>query len=330
MKAYLISMKDLSVLDYWDATGYVLYPDSDFTGQVTVKVDGDVDAAGNWLLLNGDLWLVESSKPTDGLNQMKVRDPLYAFDRKLIYSGTSQTTVESFIAACFNSYYKSISDSAYKMPYLTITSSGATAFLAPELDSGDCFTLCDYGEAARASGIDIRFIYGKNHIEVQIAPHSAQVTNIVMDDGHYQLLSETYSRETVAKVTVRQKETVNEVVSYRDVTYYLSASGAVSTSVPANRAQGKWETIITRYGSDDPLEKAKELFDKNVKSHKIEFWSDQEMENYTPVRIRFKRGLLFDTRITKIKKTSTDRRVLYTCGNLPTTLTEIVNNKEDK
>ena len=330
MKAYLISIRDMSLLDQWDASAYTLYPDSDTAGQLTIRSDRDVNA-GNWILFDQRLWITDSAKPSEGVVQLKVRDPLYAFDRKLKYTGTSQTTVEGFIASCLESEYKLLSDPAYAMPYLTVSSTGTTTFVEPELGSGDVFSLSDYGEAARASGINIRFSYENDHIAVRIYPSSAEKKIIVMDDGHYQLKSEIYSRETVAKVTVRQKEELqDESVTYHDVDYYLSSDGTIGTSVPANRAEGKWEIIVTRYGDDDPLAKAQAVFAQNENSHKIEYWSDQEMENYTPVRIRFKRGLLFETRITKVKITSDDNRVLYTCGNLPTTLTDIVNNKEEK
>lgn len=332
MKAYLLKRSDFTVQGYWDAISYTLYPGTDNQGQVVIDTELTEILENNWLYFYGSVWLITGNTPKDGKTTIKLNTPIKAFDRKVIYAEPSAgTSVETFIGNMLTSKYKNLSDAVYKMGYLNITASGSTTFVEPELESGDLFQLSEYMFAALASGVDIKFEFNNALLNATIAPMNAVERVVIMGDNHNQLVSESYSNDAVAKVTVRQEDEVEEgePQTYTNTIYYLDTDGNLSTSAPVHRAEGIWDVVVCRH-DDDPLEKAKEVIKNNEWSHKIEFYSDMTMNLYDPVTIKFKRGTIFKTQINKIQHKSTDNRTLYTCGNLPVTLTDILNNKEDK
>lgn len=110
---------------------------------------------------------------------------------------------------------------------------------------------------------------------------------------------------------------------YRLVDFYLSSSGSISTSQPAQLADGEW--IVTDASSDDsPYYVAADLFSQNSDNHKIEFYSDQYFDYYQPIRMRIRTGV-FETIVTSRTVSSSDYRYYYKCGRLLTRLTEKVN-----
>lgn len=298
------------------------------TGKVSLVEYDQKEHTDDWLYINGSVALISQAAPQNNKLQITAADASEAFDRQAVWPESAPATYGGFIQAAFQRDYINCTDSAYQMNYLTVSNSDSTPLMKPELDDTQLYTLADIISQARRAGVLVQFSIQRDktagdRLHVDISTVSGQEHKILFNDGHAQLSSETYSRESVAKVTVLQElETEGEEVSYSSTDYYLSASGEISTTVPAERAEGRWE-YTTAKKDDEPLVKATEIFAGNINSHKIEFFSDKRYELFDTVLLRLN-GAVFKTQIVYIGRSSSDNRYAYKCGELAVTLTDKV------
>lgn len=120
--------------------------------------------------------------------------------------------------------------------------------------------------------------------------------------------SEVFVTDIVSKV---------EVITNTD-TYYLYLLNDRTTTTDANnlnRAEGRIERIYTANLEDAP-QKALDVMKANSYNHNITFsMYNKIMKVGTPIAIKTKKSLIFDTYISAIKITRS-KFIEYTCGNL--------------
>lgn len=298
------------------------------TSKISLVEYDQAEHTDDWLYINGSISLISQAAPQDNKLQITVADASEAFDRQAIWPDNAPATYGAFIKAAFERDYLNCEDPAYKMSYLTVSNSDATPLVKPELDDTQLYALADIISQARRAGVLVRFYIQRDRatgdrLHVDISTSSGKEHKILFNDGHAQLSSETYSRDSAAKVTVLQEqETEGDEVSYSRTDYYLSAAGDISTTIPAERAAGRWE-YTTAKADEEPLQKAAEIFAGNINSHKIEFYSDKSYQLFDTVLLRLN-GTVFKTQIVYIGQSSTDSRYQYKCGELAVTLTDKV------
>lgn len=195
-----------------------------------------------------------------------------------------------------------------------------TAFEQPKLPDTKIFSLTDVIAEARKKGVLFNFYISGNKLAIDISSPITIPHNIVFDDGHATLDTETFSRVKTAKISVMKGTDTSGV--YTQSVWYLSKSGDVSETVPAERADGDW-IYLTIGKDDDPREKALEEFKKNISSHKIEFYSDRVYYLWDTVHFVID-GELLTSSIISAYLSSSNNKYLYKCGDLATTLTEKV------
>lgn len=322
MNVFVKSRKDFSttymaVAQSWDVP---FLSSTNETGTVSIPKGKRKDFSGDWLYLDGHLFLIDESSPEDGYIDLKVSDPANLFSRKLYYPDNPASTYGAFIADAIEHDFINCEDSAYAISYLSILDEDDTTFEPPELTDTRLYSLVDIINKAREKGVILDFrILGKTlliHIYTPaVTPH-----NVIFSDGHSALESETFSRVKNAKITVLKPTGTSGV--YDTTTWYLSVSGEVSQTVPENRADGDWIYLQIEQ-EEDPETKAKEEFKKNISSHKIEFYSDREFNLWDTVKFKIDDEVLTSS-IIAIKGSSDNNRHLYQCGDLATTLTEKV------
>ena len=284
------------------------------TGTITVPGAVSAGYAGNWLCMDGRIWIIDKVEPNEGVTEITVADPATAFSRPAAYGGGG-VSIGAFIASTLAGEWKNQSDIAYAMPYLEIANTDSSEFVAPEVSEDGLFVLADYMASVRANN-DVRceFSFSGDTLNVSIS-HIAPSTHVVMpDDGKSQIVRQTYGKSSVAKVTVFKAGV--------GTAYYLATDGTVSTSVPSARANGEW-SVVTCNDSDDPATIAAGEFAKNAESHSVEFLSSDYFRLYDVIRIRVD-GAVVDTKITCVTASADDDRYSYQCGKLPNTLTKIV------
>lgn len=266
---------------------------------------------GDFLIMDGYIWLIDQVTPEEEQTTVTVVDVRSAFDRKLPYVSQG-TTIGSWLAEQMENHYKSVSDTVYAMPYLLIVNTDVTDYLPPTVVDG-LYNLRTYmRKVNRLRDVQVMFSVEQDQLLVKISHRTRPTHNIVFDDGRSQLLSRSYSRSSIAKVTAFR----NNI----GIDYYLSKNGSVSKTEPTERAEGAWEVLALSEG-EDMDERVQDVFSQNSNSHKIEWMSSREFDLYDTTYIRLDGGLM-SSYISYIGISSGDNRFHYKSGELATTLTE--------
>ncbi len=97
---------------------------------------------------------------------------------------------------------------------------------------------------------------------------------------------------------------------------YLKTDRTTTTNQnDPNRAEGKIELIYTENGEDAPQE-ALNVIKGNSYNHNITFdYKDRYIKVGTPIAIKTKKSIIYDTYISSIKLTP-KAFIQYTCGNI--------------
>lgn len=321
MLGYILSRATFSKILKEDITTFSV-PIGSTTGETgSALLSGLVpeDLTEAWLYLAGEVSLITQTVPQNKQLSLRIADPILAFDRKLIWPEDAPATYGEFIKDVLEREYINCPDPKYRLSYLQVSNTDATPLVKPELDDTQIYTLSDIMVAARKAGVSVLFRVTRapNKLLVEISTMPSKVSNIFFNDGHAQLASETHSRDVTAKVTVLKE--VDEG-AYDTFTYYLSIDGSISSEMPDSRPEGKWEYV--KIGKNDvPLEKASEVFGKNIESHQITFYSDRRYRLCENVKLRIN-GRVYQSKITYIGKASGDSRFSYKCGELAVTAPE--------
>ena len=336
MKCYLKSASTFYTTDQKDTTDYDLVLDSikGESGSVTILGD-EVPASmtGSWLILNGDPYKISEASPSKGKTKLKLMPFDTLFDRKLLYEADNSATIGGYMAGIITSEWKNQSDPVFAAPYISVTNTDTTPFVAPETDEKGIFNFLEYARKMRQDyGVTISAEVSLNTLVLTISAHTPVVRPLVLDDGHTQLIQADFSNKAKSKLTVYIAEETgrdaddNPIYTVTESIYYLAADGTVSDTVPADRAAGEWGSI-TIGQDDDPLEKATEEFGKNESSHKVEFFSAFGLEIGDKVRMKL-HGEIFESTVTGIYRKKSDSRTRYKLGDLPTTLSEKMEKLE--
>lgn len=119
--------------------------------------------------------------------------------------------------------------------------------------------------------------------------------------------TEVFETDVVSKVVV--------LTSTDTYTLYLLNDRTTTTDMnDINRAEGKVETVYTEKYEDAP-QKALDKMKSNSYKHNVTFKYDKYIKVGTPVAIKTKKSIIFDTYISAIKITPS-KFYKYTCGNI--------------
>ena len=325
MIAFVKSIRDFSTLAAaqvvsWDLP---LATSGDDTGIVVLLGESPASREGNWLVIDRRIYLISQTSFIKGLTTLTLKMPVNAFDRGIYYSGAG-ASIEEFIASALTKSYKTIGDSYFAMPYLNITADSTTPFTVPEISDG-MYVLSDYIKSVQPStyttegtvdvpGVICDFSCTDTTLDIRVHNSAPITRKAVFDTSLFQLKARAGNRDITSKVSVIVPDTG------KITDFYLSAWGKPVTTPPAERIAGKWVSVA--YNDKEPaIDTARKEFEKNQETHKIEFYSKLQFGLLDPIMMRM--GDAVETyRITCIRESSADDRYLYTCGDLPTTLTD--------
>lgn len=284
---------------------------------------------GNWLVADGGVYQISNVQPQADRTILTLVSPLDAFSRPLEFSGqTDGQTVGGFVTAAMQTHWVSCDDPVYAMPYLVVSNSDTTAFVAPDLDNGGCFLLPDYCRLMRKGyRIVVRFRDAGSTLACSIIKVPAASRQVSFEDGRSRIQSVAYSASGIAKLTAihdvdtGEKDANGDPVYIRERTvWYLSESGEITQTIPARRASGEWGSVYIQ-GNKDVEAKVIETFAKNKANHKLEFWSTLDIDVQTDCTFMVY-GELLQSYISYKRKSSEDKRFYYKSGELATTATE--------
>ena len=159
---------------------------------------------GDFLIMDGHIWLVEQVAPDQQQTTVTVGDVAGAFDRLLPFVEEGET-IGGFLAQQLTDHYKEVSDISYSMPYLQITNLDNTEYLGPTVTDG-LFNLRTYmRKVNRLRDVQVKFSIDQDKLNILIEPRQRPTHKIIFEDGTSQLLSRSYSRLSIAKVTAYQR-----------------------------------------------------------------------------------------------------------------------------
>lgn len=285
--------------------------------------------AGDWLILNNSAYQIKAVTPQTDRTSLTLSAPIEAFARSLELSEqAADPHIGGFIFQAMQKNWTECADLAYALPYLVVSYSDTTPYVAPEVDGNGCFNLADYCRLMRKSyHVKAIFSVSKDALICSIERVEPAKKQISFDDGHSKLQKVAYAAAGVAKLTVLcdldtgEKDSDGNKITIRTRSdWYLSATGEVSQSVPAQRAFGAWKTIKVRE-TDDVKSKVIETFAKNKSDHKLEFWSTRELAVLDSCTFCI-HGEILTSYISSKRKISNDARFYYKAGELATTATE--------
>lgn len=127
--------------------------------------------------------------------------------------------------------------------------------------------------------------------------------------------TEIFETDVVSKVTVLY-DRVNEAENPGQYVLYLLNDRTTTTNMnDANRAEGKSATVYTA-NYEDAQQMALDQMKANAYNHNITFaYYDRFIQIGTPIAIKTKESLIYDTYISAIKITQ-NKFIEYTCGNI--------------
>lgn len=293
----------LEILNY-DLTYHSIY---DKVSQFTV-IGEYKDIEKNYVIFDDYIGIVKSCEPSDGETLIKCNDIVFLFARDALYDGES-TSIEKFIADEISDNIINISDDMYKLPYINVSYTTQTPFIAPNTE-GLVYNLKSYiAKVRRMKRIFLSYEIAGNTLNISIAQKTIPTRNIDFAMSDYQLINETYSANQTAKVTA-----INDDVT---TDYYLFTDGTYSTDPELKpRAVGEWVMVKA-----DDIEKVGDEFAKNSSSHLIEFYSNKKLGFFDEITIR-SQGRVVNSYIAQISKKSNDNRYLYKSGELLNTASE--------
>lgn len=208
MKCYLKSASTFYTTDQKDTLDYDLVLDSikGESGSVTILGD-DVPASmtGSWLIINGDLYRISEASPSKGKSKLKLLPVDSLFDRKLLYDAEhGQTTIGGYIASIITSEWVSQTDAVFAAPYITVTNTDTTPFVAPETDDKGIYNFVDYiRQMRRDYNVTISAEIHLNTLVLTISAPVPAVCPLVLDDGHTQLIQADFSNKAKSKAERR-------------------------------------------------------------------------------------------------------------------------------
>ena len=134
--------------------------------------------------------------------------------------------------------------------------------------------------------------------------------------------SEVFETDVVSKVVV-----LTNTNTY--ILYLLNDRTTTTDMSNPNRADGQTVTVYTPNYEDAP-QTALDQFKQNVYNHSISFsYYKRFVKIGTPIAIKTKESLIFDTYISAIKITKS-KFVEYTCGNIRTKFIDKLNKERNK
>lgn len=318
-----LSFKTIGQCELLSSDPLVFDATEDTSSQITVPIGGITsDHMNCWALIDDGIWLIKGTSQQETDVSVTLELPWRLFSRDHIWSGTTYNTKGEFIASVIQNEYINQDDTFYAYPYISVSTSDATAFEAPADESGEIYNLGEYIENAVKTddlsfSCSVWYSSSGNGISIRIGPRLGTSRTIVFNDGHTIYEGASFGDSSVGKVTTVQNGTLQH--------FYLDARGGIVTYPPSERVNGDWKIISI--GEDDvPIAEAEKEFEETINSYKIEWASDRDMNVGDNVRFKLEDETKHYGKITYKSIKSSDGLYHYKSGSLKTTLTDKVRS----
>lgn len=224
--------------------------------------------------------------------------------------------IEDFIAKAINDNFVNSEDTLTNRQYLDIRVKTHTKLQTTVSNAEDnLYNLHTWmSNCTQLYNIKFTFYIENKKLVMEIENKSLDKELIDVNAQPISSYTEVFDTDIVSKVEV----------STNTHTYYLYLLNDRTTTTDAtneNRAEGRTERVFTA-NYEDAEQKALDQITANRYNHNITFkYFDRYIELGTPITIKTKESLIYDTYISAIKITQ-EKFVEYTCGNIRTKFTD--------
>ena len=325
---WIFDFYDFSVKDIVEIANYEINIDEETNANTIINVLKKTTAKARDLVAikkNNEViyWgTIDNIQNTDGqsLYEYTIKYITNLFDQNIILENESlikTTGVEDFIADAITNNFISNTDTFVNINYLQLNIKTHTKkqTSVTNVENGIYNLHTWITNCTQSYDIVYSFSIANKKLVMTIEVKEAEKELIDVNAQAISNYVEVFETDVVSKVTVLYDFVNNEEQKGQYTLYLLNDRTTTTDKNNENRANGKIETVYTPNYEDAP-QMALDIMKANAYNHNITFaYYDRFIQVGTPIAIKTKESLIFDTYISAIKITQ-NKFYEYTCGNI--------------
>ena len=318
---WIFNHKDFSVVDIVEIADYDINIDEETNSNTLISVLKKTTAKAKDLVVikkNNEVvfWgIIDNIQNVDGqsLYQYTLKYITNLFNQNIKLENESllsSTGVEDFIKNAISTNFTNNIDTFINLTYLKVNVITHTKKQISVSNVQDGIYNLHTWMTNCTQNYDIMYSFSIVDKELQMTIEVKSLNKELIDVNAQPIsnYTEVFETDIVSKVVV-----LTDTETY---TLYLLNDRTTTTDMDnENRAVGKIETVYTQNYEDAP-QKALDTIKSNSYNHNITFsYYDRFIQIGTPIAIKTKESLIYDTYISAIKITK-NKFIDYTCGNI--------------
>ena len=319
---WIFDYKDFEVKDIVELSDYEINIDEETNANSIIKVLKKTTAKSRDIVMikkNNEVvyWgIIDNIQNEDGkqLYEYTLKYITNMFEQDIILKNEElikTTGVEDFISDAITNNFIDNEDTFLNLNYLEIEVKTHTKKQTTVSNVQDNIYNLHTWMTNCTQNYDIVYSFSIVNKKLVITIESKEIDKELIDVNAQPIsnYTEVFETDVVAKVTVLTKEE-------GEYNLYLLNDRTTTTDMNnENRADGKVETVYTEK-MEDANQKALDTMKSNSYNHNITFkYLDRFIQVGTPITIKTRESLIYDTYISAIKITQ-NKFVEYTCGNI--------------
>lgn len=325
---WIFDFKDFSVKDIVEIANYEINIDEETNANTIIDVlkkttakDRDIVAIkkNNKVIYWGT---IDNIQNTDGqkLYQYTIKYITNLFNQNIVLENENlikSVGVEDFIADAITNNFITNEDTFVNISYLQLNIKTHTKKQTSVTNvSNEIYNLHTWITNC-TQAYDIVYSFNIVDKKLVMTIESKEIKKELIDTQAQAIsnYTEVFETDVVSKVTVLYDKTNNEDKKGQYTLYLLNDRTTTTDMSNENRADGKVETVYTT-NYEDAKQTALDKMKANSYNHNITFvYYDRFIQIGTPISIKTKESLIFDTYISAVKITQ-NKFYEYTCGNI--------------
>lgn len=319
---WIFDYKDFEVKDIVELSDYEINIDEETNANSIIKVLKKTTAKSRDIVMikkNNEVvfWgIIDNIQNEDGkqLYEYTLKYITNMFERNIILKNEElikTTGVEDFISDAITNNFIDNEDTFLNLNYLEIEVKTHTKKQTTVSNVQDNIYNLHTWIVNCTQSYDIIYNFSIVNKKLVMSIESKEIDKELIDVNAQPIsnYTEVFETDVVAKVTVLTKEE-------GEYNLYLLNDRTTTTDMNnKNRADGKVETVYSEK-MEDASQKALDTMKSNSYNHNITFkYLDRFIQVGTPITIKTRESLIYDTYISAIKITQ-NKFVEYTCGNI--------------
>ena len=324
---YIFDYTDFSIKDIVELSNYELNIDEETNAVSIINIVKETGAKAKDIIAfkdNGNviyLGVIKEVLNDNGskLYQIQARYITNMFDRFIPLENANlirTTGIEDFIAQTITNNYISNTDTFINLSWLSVVVKTHTTkqISVSNVENGIYNLHTWMTNCTQNYGIVYTFVISEAGVSIEIEQKELSKKLIDVKAQSISDYEETFETDIVSKVVVLYSKK-NEVQNPGAYTLYLKTDRTTTTNMnDPDRAEGSIETIYTE-NYEDANQAALNIIKGNSYNHNITFKYNKFIPIGTPIAIKTKKSIIYNTYISSVQITQKNFFV-YQCGNI--------------